>query len=36
LRKENDVLKNKLELVLKGKEDLSLCFQKSKEEFENY
>ena len=29
-------MKNKLEIVLKEKEDISLCFQKSKEDFEKH
>ena len=36
LKKKNEFLKNKLEIVFKEKEELSLCFQKNKDDFENH
>jgi len=36
LRKENDFLQNVLDIALKGKENLSTCFEKVKKDFESH
>ena len=36
LKKENDFLKNKLEIVVKEKNDLSISFEKTKKDFDKY
>ena len=36
MRKENDFLKNKLEIIFKEKNDLSISFEKTKKDFDKY
>ena len=36
LKKKNDFLKDKLEIVFKAKNDLSISFEKTKKDFDKY
>ena len=36
MKKKNDILKNKLDIVFKEKNDLSICFEKTKKDFNDH